>query len=87
MHAKYGANRFYERRVMAEIRFDIFLKFWLKLLSDPHVLEAINLGDRIPTLLLPQALLLEESANVIFGNMQLGPRAHFFCNMQLGPPK
>ena len=45
LHAKYGANRFYERRVMAEIRFDIFLKFWLKLLSDPHVLVAINLGD------------------------------------------
>ena len=33
------------RRVMAEIRFDILAKFWLKLLSDPHVLVAINLGD------------------------------------------
>ena len=31
LHAKYGANRFYERRVMAEIRFTFFYIRWKKL--------------------------------------------------------
>ena len=44
-YTKFGAFWAYMRRVMAEIRFDILAKFWLKLLSDPHVLVAINLGD------------------------------------------
>ena len=30
LHAKYGANRFDERRVMAEIRFDIFREILAK---------------------------------------------------------